>query len=205
LQVDGFLEFSKDVSSRDVEDGGIEDGAVLEDFLDVHLILEGIDLELIEEGGLGSTNLITNPDNLLFGNDFNLGLNNLGLDLESLEERCLLGIKTGGTSRDGNLSGGDHTSLGGGRSRLSVEDFLNLGEVTIGEDNVRVQNELGHNLLNVVVSLIPLILTVFVVLITLLGLNEGCLKSGLHEGVLTHDHLSVDGSELLSQEGNLFG
>jgi len=140
LDIDGFLELGKNVSGGDVEDGGIEDGSVLEDLLDVHLILERIDLKLIEESGLGSTDLVTSPNNLFLGNDFNLSLNNLGLDLESLEERCLLGIETGGTSRDGYISGGEHTGLGGRRSGLRVEDLLNLGEVAIGEDHVGVQN-----------------------------------------------------------------
>lgn len=92
LDANSSLEFGEDSRLGDLKDGGVEDGSVLENTLDVHLILERIDLKLIEEGGLGSSNLVANPDDLLFSNDINLGLDNLGLDLEGLEERCLLGI-----------------------------------------------------------------------------------------------------------------
>ena len=84
----------------------------------MHFILERIDLKLIEESGLSSTNLVTNPDNLLLSNDFNLCFNNLCLDLECLEERGLLGIQTSGTSRDGYLSRSNHTGLSSRGSRL---------------------------------------------------------------------------------------
>jgi len=204
LIADGFSELGKDIISGDVEDGSIEDRSVLEDLPDVHLILEGIDLKLIEEGGLSSTNLVANPDNLFLSNDFNLSLNNLGLDLESLEERCLLGIKTSGTCGNSYLSGGNHTGLGGGRSGLGVKDVLDLGEVTIGEDDIGVQNKLVHDFWDVVI-LIPLILAVFIIFVFRIGFLHGSLEGGLHEGILTHDHMSVDGSELLSKHGDLLG
>lgn len=183
LDINGLLELSKDRLRSDVEDGGIEDGSVLEDLLDVHLILEGIDLKLIEESGLGSTDLITSPNDLLLSDDFNLGLDNLGLDLEGLEEGGLLGIKTGGSRRNCDITRGNHTSLGGRRSRLSVEDLLDLGEVAIGEDHVGVVVELLRDLLDVVRVLKPDVLQVLIGIITLLGLLEALLKGGSHESL----------------------
>jgi len=56
-----------------------------------------------------------------------------------------------------------------------------------------------------VVVFAPLILTLLVVFITLFGFLHGCLKGGLHESILTHDHLSVNGSKLLSEKGDLLG
>jgi len=79
-----------------------------------------------------------------------------------------------------------------------------LGQVTIGEDDVGIQNELINDLGNVVI-LIPLILTILVVRIFLFGLLHGGLEGSLHQSVFTHDHLSVDGSEFLSQFGDLLG
>jgi hypothetical protein len=51
----------------------------------------------------------------------------------------------------------------------------------------------------------PLVLAVFVIGVILFGFLQGGFKGSLHESILTHDHLSVDGSEFLSKHGDLLG
>jgi hypothetical protein len=74
------LEFSQDISLGNIENFGVEDLTVLVDLLDVHLIAEGSDLKLVQESCMSGFNLLTLGDNFLINNDFNLGLDDLGLD-----------------------------------------------------------------------------------------------------------------------------
>jgi len=48
----------------------------------VHLVAEGSDLELLEQGDLRAFDLEALGDDLLVSNDFNLSLNDLGLDVQ---------------------------------------------------------------------------------------------------------------------------
>lgn len=83
----------------------------------------------------------TSGNNLFLVDDFNLGLNNLGLDVQLLEERCLLGIKTSGSSSDPHIIWGNSTNLGWGFSGFLVKDFLDFRKISIREDNTSVTLE----------------------------------------------------------------
>jgi len=204
LDLDGTLELSKDSVGGEVKNLSIEDGTILENLKDLHLIEERMDLQLIKESSLGTSNLHTSEDNLLGGNDINLGLNNLGLDLESLEHSGLLWVKSSWSGWDPHIIWGNHTWLGWGWSHLIVEDCFNLRKISVGEDKVDVTLELIHDLLKVWVWL-PCVLSFLVVFISWLWLSVKISKSGLHEGVFTHDHNSIDLSQTLSQLGDLLG
>jgi len=183
LDLDGRLELGEDDTRFEFEDLGVVDLSILEDLGDCHLVLEGVDLELVEKGGLGSVDLITLGDDLLVGGNLDLGLNDLGLDVQVLEERGLLGVESGGTSGDGDVGGGDHTGLGGGGSDFGVDDGLDVGEVSVGEDAVDVSLKLEGDLFEVGVYF-PGVLSLGVVLVTFLGLGVGVHEGGLHEGLL---------------------
>lgn len=103
----GILETSKDLLTSDIKDGRFEQVTVVIDRLNLHLIEERLDLKLIKEGGLGASNFLTTENNLHGVNNFDLTLNNLSLDRQVLEERCLLGIETGGTSINPDIIRGD--------------------------------------------------------------------------------------------------
>ena len=90
-----LLELSEDRVGGKGENLGIEHGSVLENFADLHLILERIDLQFIQKSGFGSTNLVTSGNDLLGLDDINLSLDNLGLDTKGLEESGLLRVETG--------------------------------------------------------------------------------------------------------------
>jgi hypothetical protein len=180
--VDCLLEGSEDGLGGDVEDAGIEDLTVVVDSLDSHLIAEGSDLELVKKSGVGGFNSGSLGNDLLVSNDFNLGLDNLCLNAEGLEERCLLGVETGGTSLNPHIIGGKSADLGGGLSLLDVEDLLDLSEVSIAENDTSVSLEEEGELLELIASN-PGILSGFVVFIICFGLlhlvGEGCLHEGL--------------------------
>ena len=107
----------------------------------MHLVAEGANLQLVEKSSLGGFNLGTSSDNLLVGNDFNLGLHDLGLDVQLLEEAGLLGVETSGASANPHIIRGDGANLGGCLTSLLVEDLLDVGEITVGKDNAGVSFE----------------------------------------------------------------
>jgi NADH:ubiquinone oxidoreductase subunit F (NADH-binding) len=92
----------------------------------VHLIAEGANLQLVQESSLGGFDLGACSDYLLVSDDFNLGLENLRLDVQLLEEAGLLGVKTSGTSTDPHIIGGDSADLSGSLTSLLVENLLDL-------------------------------------------------------------------------------
>jgi len=107
----------------------------------MHLVAEGTNLELIEESSMSSLNLLTSSDDLLVSHDFNLGLHDLGLDVQLLEETGLLGVETGGTSADPHFNWCNGTSLCGGFTSLFVKNLLYLRKVTVAEDDACVTLE----------------------------------------------------------------
>jgi len=100
--------------------------AIIDEALNVHLVLEGTNLQLVQEGSLTSSDPVVRVDNHDGVNNVDLSLGNLGLNLQSLEERGLLRVETGGTSGDGHIRGGEGTNLGGGLTLLRIEDSLDI-------------------------------------------------------------------------------
>jgi len=111
----------------------------------VHLVLEGTDLEFVEEGSLTSRDLLILTNNLDFVDNLDLGFDNLGLDVKGLEERGLLGVKTGRSSGDGHIARGECADTGGGLTNLGVKDGLDFGKVAVGEDESSVEDHLGRD------------------------------------------------------------
>jgi hypothetical protein len=146
---------------------------VVEDLKDLHLVLERSDLELFEETGLTGGDLVTLLNDHNGVDNFDLTFDNLGLNVQSLEEGSLLGVHTGGTSGDGDISGGGDTNLGGGTSDLGVENLLDGGEVTVGEDKAGVQDEMFLDDLEM--GAVNLLL-----FISILELLNSLLHEGLH-------------------------
>lgn len=135
--VEGF----KDVVLSDVENLGWVGLSVIEDGQNLHLVEEWSDLELVEEGGLTWGDLVTFGNNLDWVDNLDLRFDNLGLNVQGLEERGLLWIHTGWTSLNSHISWGKGTDLSWSLSDLGVEDLLDGGKITIGEDETSVQFE----------------------------------------------------------------
>lgn len=208
-------EVAEDLVVGDAEDLGVDElgGAILggsgpvEERDNVHLVLEWANLQTIKKGGLTGGNLITLRDNSDGVDDLNLGFHNLGCDVQGLEELGLLWVHTGGTWGNDDILGGEGTDLGRGSSDLGVEDILDGGEVTVCEDHTSVTGELVTNDVEVGTWL-PATVTghaLLVILLSLIRLENDVLEGSLEVGVLSHDHLGVDGTELLSHDADLLG
>jgi len=156
-----------------VEHGGIEDGTFLVDGKQLQGVSEGAHVHLQEKGGLGSGNLVTNIEDSDTGSQLNGTLNNLGGDVESLEEIGLGGVKTGRTSGKGDLDGGDDAGLGGGGLGVVVENFTDRADVgrVMNEDETDVTTNNLDELVQVQVGVGLLVLA----------------KAGTDHSVLTHE------------------
>jgi len=186
-----------------IKDGSVENVTLLVDLQDVHFVREWSDSELIEESSLGTIDLISSEDDLLVSNNFYLRFLNFGLDLEILEETSLLWVKTSWSGSDPDIIWSNGTRLSWGLSLLIIDDFLDISQVSVGEDNCGVSSAVGTNKRKLV-SLNPGFFSFFVIFIFFLWLGLQVSDGGLHEGVLSVDHDSVDFSESLSYFADLF-
>lgn len=82
------------------------------------------------------------------GGDLDLTLRNLGGDLEHLEEGGLSGVAAGGPRGHLHVDGSDRPHTGGGGHAVFLDDVTDLAEVTVGEDEADVADDLGQELRN---------------------------------------------------------
>jgi len=197
-------ESGEDIFGGNAEALGFEEVAVHHDSLDSHFELERTDLQLIEEGGLARSDLVTGIDDLEVVDNFNLGFHNFGGNVQFLEERGLGRVNSGGTGLDHDILGGDGTDTGGGLTDLGVKDILDFEEISLSENDGSVSFKLGEDLLEVGKGLVRL-LALLVVVIFFLGLNHHGVDGGLHHGVLSTDHEGIDSSHLFTEDGDLLG
>lgn len=130
-----------------VQDGGAEDVAVREDLNDAHTVVERRNVQHVQQGGLGGTDLGTGGDDLNVVDDFNRTSSNLGGDRKRLEERRLSGFHTSVTGGDPDVDGGDGSRSSRSGDLVGDDDLSNVLQVTRGEDETNVSLEEGHELL----------------------------------------------------------
>merc|ERR1719443_1952923 len=112
-------------------------------------VVEGEDLQHVEESGLGSSDLVTNLDDGDILDDFNCTLSNLGWDGESLEEGSLLRTHTCVLGGDGDINGSNGTSLGRSLLLVGQEKISDLGQLHLGEDEPDVHLDVRKQLLKI--------------------------------------------------------
>merc|ERR1719491_356394 len=195
----------KDVIIGDAEHHRVDELATLHEGPDVHLVLEGHNLQFVKKSSLGRSDLVAKDDDRHGVDDLNLSLHDLGLDVKSLEETSLLRVHAGGASGDDDILGGEGTDLSGGTTDLGVEDSLDGGKITVSEDESGVATELISNDRELRAGN-PVGLPLLEVLVDLLiGLSHEIGERGLEVGVLATDHDGVKSTELLAHNRDLLG
>jgi hypothetical protein len=91
---DSRAESLEELRLLNVEDGGVEGLTSIVNLVDSHTVGEGRDVQQVEQGSLGGTDLVTGLNELEVSGNFNGTTRNLGGDTESLEERGLSGLHT---------------------------------------------------------------------------------------------------------------
>jgi hypothetical protein len=108
------------------------------DLSDTHTVGEGRDVQHVEKGSLGSTDLATGLDELQVGSDFNGTTGNLGWDTKSLEERGLSGLHTSVTGGNVDICGRNGTSSGRSSDLVGKNLVTDSLEIVVGEDESNV-------------------------------------------------------------------
>jgi len=105
---------------------------------DTHSVGEGRDVQHVEQGSLGSSDLAASLDQLQIGCNFDGTTSNLGWNTKSLEERGLSGFHTSVSCGNVDIGGSNGSSSGGSSNLVGenlVADSLELG---VGEDEADI-------------------------------------------------------------------
>jgi hypothetical protein len=119
----------------DVKNARREGVALVVNLSNTHSVRKGGDVQHIEQGSLGGSDLASSLDELQVGCDFNGTTGNLGWDTESLEERGLSRFHTSITGGNVHIGGSNGTSS----SRSS--DLVRKNLVTDGLKVIVGENE----------------------------------------------------------------
>lgn len=135
---DGAGEGLEELALLNVEDARVEGLALVVDLSNAHTVGEGRDVQHVEQGGLGGTDLGAGLNELQIGGDFNGTTGDLGGDTESLEERGLSGLHTSVSSGDEDIERSDGTSTGRGGDAVGENLLTGVLKVGVGEDETNV-------------------------------------------------------------------
>mmetsp|Transcript_26372 Transcript_26372/g.37006 ORF Transcript_26372/g.37006 Transcript_26372/m.37006 type:complete len:272 (+) Transcript_26372:778-1593(+) len=197
-------ELGDDLLRGDGSGGSVHDGTVIVDLLDLHTVRERLNVKLAKEDGLRVGDLLTLGAHLVVLGDFNLTLHNLGGDGQSMEERNLRGVQTGGTSGNGDVEGSDDTDSSGSGLSVTLKDGDKLKDGLVREDQTDLFSaqvgqsiELGKG---------SPALSGLEIGVRLLGLSKSDLDGLSDQGVLANNHdtllsFSEGNSGLLDLEG----
>jgi len=174
---DGAGEGLEQLRLLDIENTGWEGVSVIVDLRDTHTVGEGGDVQHVEKGSLGSSDLGASLDELQIGGNFDGTTGNLSWDTEGLEERGLSWFHTSVSGWDENIIRGYGTSTSRS-SDLVGENLVTDGlEVAVGEDESDVALDEWKETL------------------VLGGVGNEALDSTTDHGVLSHqdDTLTTEG------------
>lgn len=152
----------------DVKDGWWEAVALVVNLSNAHSVGERRDVEHVQEGSLGGSDLGSGLDELELSGNFNGTTGNLGWDTKGLEERGLSWLHSGVTGWDEDIIWGDGTSTGWGSDLVGEDDGTDLLEVIVGEDESDVTLDVGEETL------------------VLWGISDEALDGTADHGVLAH-------------------
>lgn len=207
---DGAGEGLEELALLNVEDAGIEGLALVVDLSNTHTVGEGRDVQHVEQGGLGGTDLGAGLDELEISGDFNGTTGDLGGNTESLEERGLSGLHTSVTSGDEDVGGGNGTGTGRGSDAVGENLLTGVLKVGVGEDetNVTCRRSVSVARISCVCAIAPvackLTLDVRKETLVLGGLADEALESTADHGVLAHQDNGVT-TESVSDLVHLLG
>lgn len=109
-----------------------------------HTVEEGLEVELLQQGGFRVTNSLANGTDLVFLGDLNLSLFNLGGDLEGVEEVDLRRIEAGSSGLDDVVDGRCGTDLGFSGELALLNLVLEVEDGLFGEDESDLLLEVGE-------------------------------------------------------------
>jgi len=174
---------SADIVLGDVEHGWLEYGALVVALDGLQTVAERRDLQHVQKGGFGGTDLVAWLEQMHGRDDFNGTSGNFGLDTQGLEETGLLRSHTGVLCWDDDVDRRDGASSSGRGYFVLEHDVSDLVQIVVGEHESDVGYQKWHNFF---------VLWEFV---------EKAFDALLHHSVLAHDDggLSTEGGSNLCE------
>jgi len=167
-----------------------EDATVVVDVEDFHTEGEGLNIQLLQNGSFGVTDLLTFLAHSEFLGNFDLTLLNLGGDVKGVEEGNLGGIQTSWARWDDDFDGSESTDLSWGRDSVAFNHGLKLMDWGVGEDETDFTLAVLRKLFDLWEISVET-LSEFVVLIIFLGSFKSDVDGLLDDGVFTADHITL--------------
>jgi hypothetical protein len=146
---DGAGKGLEQLALLNVENGRLKCLAIIVDLRNSHTVGEGRDVEHVQQGGFGSTDLGAGRDELEIGGDFNGTTGNLGRDTKGLEEGCLAGLHASVSSRHPHIGGSNGSSTSGSCHPVAQNLVADRLQVSIGEDEADVASDEGEELVDI--------------------------------------------------------
>jgi hypothetical protein len=115
-----------------------EDVSIIIDVEEFHSILERLDVQLLQEGGLGGHDDLSGDADYDLVDDFDLSLLDLSCDLKSVEEPDLGWVQSGRAWRDRYVDGSDGTGSGHGVHLVRLYHSLQLVNGGVGENQTNL-------------------------------------------------------------------
>jgi len=181
-------ELAHDLVVIDVQHVNRELRSGIEDAINLQAIRKWLDVELLQQGSLRRSDFVSLLDQGHIVGDFDLALDDLGGDLQDLEERGLSGVAASGARGHTHIDRGNGADTGRSRHSVGQNEISDLGKIEVGEDKANVA---GHLLGQSGVE------------VTRVRLQEAS-EDLAHEGVLAHQDLGL-ATHLLSGDVHLLG
>mmetsp|Transcript_44362 Transcript_44362/g.61691 ORF Transcript_44362/g.61691 Transcript_44362/m.61691 type:complete len:244 (+) Transcript_44362:508-1239(+) len=140
LHTEGKL--AEHVSVGQLEQGGRVHKASIVHGDHVDTVGEGQDAELLQQQGFGRSNLFVLLQQMHRVLDVNLSLDNLGGNVQGLQELGLGGLQSGGACRQVHVSRSQGSGLGSGGHTVSLQGGPQGGQVIVGEHQTNVSIDL---------------------------------------------------------------
>lgn len=163
-----MLESGVDILEGDSAHSLGEHVSVIIGGVDLHTVREWLQVHFLQDNDLGLSDQGADlADGIILG-DFNLSLNNLGGDGQSMEETDLRWIHTGGSGWQDEVDVGDGSGLGSGSNSVGLNNGFQFGNWLVGEN----EGDLLFNVGQDGVQLGPGLTAVFSEPVVLLALGE---------------------------------
>ena len=135
---DGTTEGLDELLFADIEHFRRESVALVINLGNAHAVGEGRDVEHVQEGCLGRTDLVAGLDELQVGGDFNGTAGDLCGDTECLKEGSLAGFHARVAGGNPHVDGGNGTSTGWSSDLIGKNLVTDILELAVGEDEANV-------------------------------------------------------------------
>jgi hypothetical protein len=137
-RADGGAKRFQQLRFLNVQNFRVKDLAVIVDLRDTHAVSERGDVQHVEQGSLGGSDLVSSSNEFEIGGDFDGTTSNFGRNTKGLEERRLARFHTSVASGNPDVVWSDSASSSGSCNTVLQDLLTNFLKVAVGEDEADI-------------------------------------------------------------------